>query len=330
MMIVRCPECSARFKAPENMAGQTVRCAKCKAAFMVPKLDEPEEIEEVQEAPRSRRPARDDDARPARRRAQAVMEDEDEEFDDAEEEEVEVPRPKRGAWKGVRYGVNLIIMAYWTIIIGGGVMVVLTLLLGLLGVGVPAMRPVLGYVLFAVWAFSGISLIVGGFMQVIGHGYAMAVPKGTGTAAREQAIAVFALVCSCIALPFVAAIFASISDTLGMVVNGIYLLALIGFVILFPLSLRTLSQAMKERKLAAKFIPYFVALGVVSGITVLIWFAFLRASGMTFYNDMAIVASVTILFALFLMLLGPLVLAIWLLMLLQQVRDALDSTIRNK
>lgn len=49
MMIVRCPECSARFEAPDKMAGKDVRCAKCKSVFMVPKLDKLEEIEVAEE-----------------------------------------------------------------------------------------------------------------------------------------------------------------------------------------------------------------------------------------------------------------------------------------
>lgn len=110
MMIVRCPECSARFKAPENMAGQTVRCAKCKAAFMVPKLDEPEEIEEVEQAPRSRRPARDDEVRPARRRPRDDdnEDDYDDEYDDdPEERERRKAKKTAAAIRRARIGVLL-------------------------------------------------------------------------------------------------------------------------------------------------------------------------------------------------------------------------------
>ena len=35
MMIVRCPECSTRFKAPENMAGKKAKCKECGEFFTV-------------------------------------------------------------------------------------------------------------------------------------------------------------------------------------------------------------------------------------------------------------------------------------------------------
>lgn len=84
MMIVRCPDCSGRFKAPERLAGKSVVCAKCKATFTVPELDE-----ELEESPRSKRGSRRDDDedyeddRPARKR---TRQDDDESEDDEDYE----------------------------------------------------------------------------------------------------------------------------------------------------------------------------------------------------------------------------------------------------
>lgn len=89
MMIVRCPECSGRFKAPERLAGKSVECVKCKATFMVPELEEEmEEIEELEEAPRSKRGSRrdddddyEDDDRPARKRRRDDDYEDDEDYE---------------------------------------------------------------------------------------------------------------------------------------------------------------------------------------------------------------------------------------------------------
>jgi predicted Zn finger-like uncharacterized protein len=78
---VRCPECNAPLRVPDNLRGKNVKCPKCQTTFIA----EMEETEERQGIVREPPPAR---------RSRAMEETEEEEFLEEEEEEVE-ERPRR-------------------------------------------------------------------------------------------------------------------------------------------------------------------------------------------------------------------------------------------
>ena len=78
---VRCPECNAPLRVPDNLLGKNVKCPKCQTTFIA-ETDEPTERQKI-----VREPA------PARR-SRAMEETEEEEFF-VEEEEEEHPRRRR-------------------------------------------------------------------------------------------------------------------------------------------------------------------------------------------------------------------------------------------
>ena len=89
-ILVTCPHCSTRLKAPDATAGKRVRCPRCEGVAPVPRPD-PEPEDELADEPAPRRPVRE---KPADRPTAPRRKFRDEE--DEEEEE----RPRRAAKKG--------------------------------------------------------------------------------------------------------------------------------------------------------------------------------------------------------------------------------------
>ena len=121
-LVIPCPSCKARLKAPENLIGKTVKCPNCQTAIAVkapantpapparqpasaakapPRVDPAEDFEDLDERP-ARKPAarknRDDDEdftdAPPPRKGKARPVDDDEDFTDA-------PPPRKGKGKPV-------------------------------------------------------------------------------------------------------------------------------------------------------------------------------------------------------------------------------------
>lgn len=80
---VRCPECNAPLRVPDNLLGKNVKCPKCQTTFIA-EMDEPTERQNV-----VREPA------PARR-SRAMEETEEEELLEEEQEEERPRRRRRG------------------------------------------------------------------------------------------------------------------------------------------------------------------------------------------------------------------------------------------
>lgn len=64
---VVCPECSARLKAPDHLAGKTVSCSQCRAVLSIP-LPELEELTPVRLPPSVRQESHEEEDRPRKRK----------------------------------------------------------------------------------------------------------------------------------------------------------------------------------------------------------------------------------------------------------------------
>src|SRR5581483_5743396 len=82
---IRCPECDATLRVPDNLIGKAVKCPKCQTTFTA-ELDAPEERERI-----VREPTRPE----ARRQRPALRQQEDEEEELPPEEEEDEDRPRR-------------------------------------------------------------------------------------------------------------------------------------------------------------------------------------------------------------------------------------------
>ncbi|HEY7328534.1 MAG TPA: MJ0042-type zinc finger domain-containing protein [Gemmataceae bacterium] len=127
---VRCPECNAALRVPENLLGKTVKCPKCQTTFTA-ETDEPVESERIVREPRPSS---------ARRRPpppEEIEEDELEEVPDEEEEQEERPRRRRRGGGRRRAAEAAVSGPAVALIVLGSLdlfLIVLDLVLGLAGV----------------------------------------------------------------------------------------------------------------------------------------------------------------------------------------------------
>jgi predicted Zn finger-like uncharacterized protein len=171
---VRCPECNAALRVPENLLGKNVKCPKCQATFTA-ETDEPVESERIVREPRPSS---------ARRRPpppEEIEEDELEEVPDEEEEYEERPRRRRRGG-GRRRAAEAAVAGPATALIILGILdlVLLTVgvLLRLLGVGLFAAGALAGQKGAPEVASGGAYLIGNIVGTLIGYSFAVAILMG--------------------------------------------------------------------------------------------------------------------------------------------------------
>ncbi|HEY7158855.1 MAG TPA: zinc-ribbon domain-containing protein [Gemmataceae bacterium] len=132
---IRCPECDATLRVPDNLLGKSVKCPKCQTTFTATTEapDEPERIVKEPIRASSRRPS------------PPVEEEEDEELPPEDEEEEERPRRRRrrrrrssAEAESAVAGPAIALMIVGGIALG---LAILGLVLNLLGVGLLAANP---------------------------------------------------------------------------------------------------------------------------------------------------------------------------------------------
>jgi hypothetical protein len=292
-------------------------------------------------------------------------EDDYEEEEEYEEEyEEERPRGVRRAWRKVRAGLNFIIICLWCMI-GMGVIAGLGgAILGVAGAASVSTAKTSGQAMGAA-ASAGVGLIVlfvlvgliglaGHALQITGHVFCLAVPPRRGSAIKTLAIASLALASSYVALNYLASLVniiagpglrAAAASPWGMAAGSgfaaaISLLAsalMIAYYFVFLSFLRSVAFAVKDRWLAGVIKSYMITLAALLGSGVLLFLLVLLivgasalsafgGGGMTPGGTRAAAGSVLIAGSLgCVMLLALLGLFVWFIVLMFQVRGAVDD-----
>lgn len=253
-----------------------------------------------EDRPRRRR-YQDDEYDDRRRRPRRYDEYDEDEYDDYDDRR---PRQERKAWRGVRTGLNLAVIAGWlqiamvgVVIIGGGMMLLLVGGLAFSAAqGAAAGRPnnaaagaaagmLGGACLFlAVVGLLGLAEVV---LRLLGYGICMQVPSRRGSPARGLCIAAFSCACAATLLNLVGGFMGGFgsgfsnaggSTAVAMAAMGFgnffgwisNLCTLAGWV-LWIFFLRCICQDLRNKEVAGRVLTVFIAqmaFGVVATILV--------------------------------------------------------------
>ena len=79
---IECPDCDKQVKAPADILGKKIRCKACGAAFTAREVEDADEVEEVEEAPRKKPAAKKPAPKPAPKPEPAKKPSNDDEAED--------------------------------------------------------------------------------------------------------------------------------------------------------------------------------------------------------------------------------------------------------
>lgn len=338
-LFVSCTGCFKQLKLPDNAAGRKVRCPMCQTTFLAqgpaPVVDELEVLESIEPPPVANRSPASRSAVPpppsGRAKATSVQdalkkaaprrserEEEPPEEDAASSQESSTPGGNRAAWRKVHSGLGLILVSIILSIVGSLLLVGMTFLMGMIAFsngqspgsgGMMSHRPSAGPPTSLTSGFGMIGaaalvplFVVGLVLAIlilflVGHAFCMLVPaaKGNGGFARGLSIAAF---CS----------FSSVSG------------AFVG-VILHYFFLWSVCHALKKTSLAGTVSNFMYAhvilvIGTFVGFLLAILLGILNLTALAGFGIMGV---------LFLNGLGSLGLLIWYLVLLVQIRSAVEA-----
>jgi predicted Zn finger-like uncharacterized protein len=169
---VRCPECNAALRVPDNLLGKNVKCPKCQTTFTA-ETDEPAESEGIVREPRPSS---------ARRRPPPPEEIEEDELEEVPDEEYEERprRPRRGG--GRRRAAEAAVAGPATSLIVLGildlVLISVGVLLRLLGVGLFAAGAIAGQKGAPEVASGGADMVGNLVGTISGYCFAVAILMG--------------------------------------------------------------------------------------------------------------------------------------------------------
>jgi LSD1 subclass zinc finger protein len=334
-LFVSCTGCFKQLKLPDNAAGRKVRCPMCQTTFLAkgvaPVVEELEILESIEPPPVANRSSAGRPAvpppPPGRAKATSVQdalkkaaprrserEEEPPEDDTASSQESSTPGGNRAAWRKVHSGLGLILVSIILSIVGSLLLVGLTFLMGMIAVsnsqgpGMNAAKIQDSPVISSLGMFSMVGakalvplFVVGLVLTIVilflvGHAFCMLVPaaKGNGGFARGLSIAAF---CS----------FSSVSG------------AFVG-VILHYFFLWSVCHALKKPSLAGT-VSNFMYAHVILVIGTFVGFLLAILLGVL---SLTVLAGFGIIGVLVLNGLGSLGLFIWYLVLLVQIRSAVE------
>jgi LSD1 subclass zinc finger protein len=335
-LFVSCTGCFKQLKLPDNAAGRKVRCPMCQTTFLAqgpaPVVEELEVLESIEPPPVAKRSSAGRSSvpppSPGRAKATSVQdalkkaaprrserEEEPPEEDMASSQESSTPGGNRAAWRKVHSGLGLILVSIILSIVGSLLLVGMTFLMRMIsfsnaqvpgnpmpmGMGrdsSPSMAAGFGMI----GAAALVPLFVVGLVLTImilflvGHAFCMLVPaaKGNGGFARGLSIAAFC----------------SFSSLFGSFVG----------IILHYFFLWSVCHALKKPSLAGTVSNFMYA----HVILVIGTFVGLLLSILLGVLNLTVLAGFGIMGVLFLNGLGSLGLFIWYLVLLVQIRSAVE------
>jgi hypothetical protein len=217
--ITSCPDCEKKLRVPDDLLGKKVRCPGCGVQFIARAgVGLPEERSAAR-APASRSEAYSE-RRPGPPAA-GYRDRYDDDYDDRrgrrdDYEDQDRPRDTSKAWRGVRLGLNFVIIAGWLTIGMVGVAAIGMGMFMLAGVSLftsvstaPANQQAgkavggvvalgLGVVLFAI--VIGLINLAEAVLRLVGYGVCIQVPSNRDSAAKGLVIAAFSCACAAVAL----------------------------------------------------------------------------------------------------------------------------------
>jgi hypothetical protein len=307
----------------------------------------------------SRRRRRDDDDDEDYPRSRRRRYDDDDDYDDDRREMS--PARQKTAWGKVRTGINLVMIGTW-VWVGGSFIFALCAALAaiLLGSAITSLMSGSpgsadgslgtavggGLVLVAGAGILALCSFVEVVMRLVGYGMCMGVPAKRNTGLKPLAITAFSLAAAHAAFNLLTnlaswgssgsgAMMMAGHQGVGAIGLGIGLIGFASFVV-WCFFLRSICGVMKERGLAGTcltvfivFICYYVLATIIAVVLIfaVVGSAFAAASSRTAsgatttLGAMGIIAIIVI----GLLFLGHLGIHVWYIMVLQKVRDALDS-----
>jgi hypothetical protein len=366
--ITACPDCNRKLRVPDTLLGRKVKCPGCGIQFTASAVTEeapptPPPSKAVATEPRaSRRPRdEDEDERPRRRRD---ADDEpprrrrdEEDDDDFDSDRADSPRSLRETWQRVRSGINFVIVSIWVTLGGVGLSMLGGMIVG--GMGLNALTSnsrsgltSAGNGLMALMVLGTVINFVALGLRVTGHAFGLAVPQKPNNPVRGLAIAAFILTAAFAALSVLQVLIGLIagadstmggfspSALVGSGITGILAgLVQLAALIVFLFYLRALCRAVRKEGLAKTVTSYIITVGVfalVCGVVVGIMFLMMgvafdmgtsgnaRGAASAAQGAGFMVIGFTCLG--FVVFLG---LFVWYVVILHQVRGAVDTYIRR-
>jgi predicted Zn finger-like uncharacterized protein len=365
---VKCPSCNVMFTAaaagnePPRPSGSR-RAAHPDDEPQRPsgsrRAAQSEGIEDQPRASRRAEPREEEVEVRVRRR------DDDDDYEYYEDEE-RAPISPRQAWKKVRSGLNFIVISIYVLLgaIGVGILGFCGLWVFLMaGAASTAPSGPGGPAGFLAGGFAGAAILMGflwllGFastcLRITGHVFCLSVPSKRGSGLKGLAIATLAT--------SIAHIVLSLLDTFASIVSvgmagfspfgvgsmtGLHMMLILAagvcslaWFVVFLLFLRGVAKAVKQSSLAGSIVSYMISVGVYIGVFILFAGIVIAVAGLGALSmassgsaragasaGMAIVIMV-LAFECFALLAG-LALFIWYIVILHQVRGAVDEYLRR-
>jgi hypothetical protein len=348
--IIACPDCGRKLRVPDDLLGRKVKCPGCGVNFTASVIGggPPPVPQQIGTAPRpQRRDDRYDDDRPRRRR---------DEYDDDVEQREPSPRALRESWKKVRAGISWVIISIWVFLGAVGVSFIGGLLIGAATGSSTSLSSAIstattGGLVLTVF-LDLIYLVEQGF-KVTGFGFGLLVPPKRNNPVRGLAIATFIVGATGAGLFLVAKV---IDLVVGVetVTSGYSPMALVGgsgvmgvlaFLVLFAsfvvylFYLRFLCLAVRKDGVAATVTSFLISVGALAIVFFLIMLLVMFMVGASLdaafsgnaFTGRSFAGAVLIGAALMcLWFLAALALFIWYIVILHQVRGAVDIYIRKQ
>ena len=322
-IFVSCTGCLKQLKLPDNALGRKVRCPMCQTAFVAQAPAEEIEVLELVEpapvpprpvppvAPRSSAVIAPPPPAPRPRHSEEVAED-----PLPEDDRGGPPGGSRAGWRKVHSGLGLILLAIILSIVGSVVLLGVSFLMTMLGAaGAQQLNQMRVINANGVAAGNGLGVLLGAALLIpllagavglavfvsflVGHAFCMLVPaaKGNGGFARGLSVAAF---CS----------FASVTGAwVGTILHYFYLWS-VCHALKKPMMARNVSNFMYAHVILIVGLFVGFLLGIVIG-----------TMGLT------VVAGFWIVGLMLLMGVGSLALFIWYIVLLVQIRAAIEPLI---
>lgn len=322
-----------------------------------------EEEEDDYDRPRSRRrrDEEEDEDYPRSARADA--------YEEVEEDEAGLSSRTRQGWRKVRQGINYIILSVWVLLGQFGFSIIGGMVAGIAGASAMSSAKTGGQAVgAAATAGAGviivmvIALLIGLASQalsVVGRVFCLNVPPGRGGGLKNLAIASLGLYAGALVFQYLGNIiswaqlgfgaggspFASIgSGIAGMSVGGIGALLAIAGIIVFMLFLRAVALAVKARQVANGIKTWLITMAISTGVGILLMIVGFAIAGAAMFSALgggggsppssgaaAGLAGGALLMGAVGCILGVMALAlfIWYVIILFQVRGAIDRYLRR-
>jgi hypothetical protein len=368
-VIIACRSCGRKLRVGEDQVGRKVRCPGCKDTFVAEEVGEEPDSEGFGTEPSYRgREQGDSGSRyPARRDDEDLVRHREEEYEDDYEEGRRRKASPTAGWKKVRLGLALFLAAIITYIVGNFALWALSF--AVLGSAFSPGATLTGFAagLFLLAAVGFLVSLAWWGLYVGGNCLFLFVPDKPGTGIRGLGIASCAVAISAVGLELLGTM-ASIAEigsaaftsgfrggsAMGSMLTVLgWLVIVLGYVPVSIFFLRAIALAMKRKQLARLLVMWLIWAGILIGVFIVLTIVMCGIglmvgaqmasvpgnymSGSTASGNAAFgsaVGGMAVLFYLacamyLLFALAWLAMTVWYVVLVFQVRNAVDYRLRH-